>query len=257
MLRLKRLMWKYGPALFIFGLVLSVWQIAVSVSNVRAQVLPGPLLIFDTLVAQWPILWSNTYQTLIETVLGFAIALAGGVGCAILLDASPLFKRAIYPLLIASQTIPLVGIAPLLIVLFGFDLVPKLIVVWLVCFFPIVVAGVDGFGATEPEMTSLFESWGANGWQIFWKLRLPSALPYLFSGIRIAVTYSVAGAVLAEYVASERGLGNYILKAKFYNDRIYAAIVMMALFSVGLFVAVNLVQHLTMPWWYKMRDNQS
>jgi ABC-type nitrate/sulfonate/bicarbonate transport system permease component len=249
----RKFLWKYGPALLIMLVVLALWQLAVTIWDVKPQVLPGPALIFDTLVSQWAVLWSNTVQTLLETLLGFGVALVGGFGCAILLDLSPLLKRAIYPLLIASQTIPLVGIAPLLIVLFGFDIVPKLIVVWLVCFFPIVVAGVDGFAATDPDTTRLFQSLGASDWQIFWKLRFPSALPFLFSGIRIAITYSVAGAVLAEYVASERGLGNYILKAKFYNDRIYAAIVVMSLFSVLLFVLVNLVQHLVMPWWYKMR----
>jgi ABC-type nitrate/sulfonate/bicarbonate transport system permease component len=254
---IRKFLWKYGPALLIMLVVLVLWQLAVTIWDVKPQVLPGPVLIFNTLVSQWAVLWSNTVQTLLETLLGFSVALVGGFGCAILLDLSPLLKRAIYPLLIASQTIPLVGIAPLLIVLFGFDIVPKLIVVWLVCFFPIVVAGVDGFAATDPDTMRLFQSLGASGWQIFWKLRFPSALPFLFSGIRIAITYSVAGAVLAEYVASERGLGNYILKAKFYNDRIYAAIVMMSLFSILLFVLVNLVQHLVMPWWYKMRAIKS
>lgn len=255
MLNVRKSLWRYGPALVIIVLLLALWQLYVTVADIKPQILPGPVLIVNTVISQWSILWDNTYQTLVETFWGFLIALLGGFLFAILLDLSSLFKRAIYPLLVASQTVPLIAIAPLLIVLFGFGLTPKLIVVWLVCFFPIVVAGVDGFAATDPDITRLFQSMGASGWQIFWKLRFPSALPYLFSGIRIAVTYSVAGAVLAEYVASERGLGNYILKAKFYNDRIYAAIVVMALFSVLLFVLVSLIQHLVMPWWYKMRNS--
>jgi ABC-type nitrate/sulfonate/bicarbonate transport system permease component len=196
--------------------------------------------------------------TLFEATVGFGIALAIGFGFAVVLDYSPVLRRAAYPLLVASQTVPMVAIAPLLIIWFGYDIVPKIIVVWLVCFFPIVVAGVDGFASTDSETTRLFKSLQATTWQIFWKLRLPSALAFIFSGIRIAITYAIGGAVLGEYVGAEKGLGIFIQRSKnsFRNDLIFAAVLVTAVASIGLFLLVTLIQRRTMPWYYRLQTSR-
>ena len=255
--RLASFAGRYLPPLLVFVLLLVIWQGYVQVSGIKQTILPGPLRVITALTDYWDVIWDNTLYTLYETVIGFTVALLAGFGFAVLLDSSSWLRRAFYPLLIASQTVPLVAIAPLLIIWFGYTLIPKIIVVWLVCFFPIVVAGVDGFAATDPEITRLFKSLQASRWQIFWKLRFPSALPFLFSGLRIAITYSVAGAIFGEYVGAEKGLGIFIQHQKnnFRNDLIFAAVLVTAVISVLLFLLVSLLQHRVMPWYYRMREN--
>jgi ABC-type nitrate/sulfonate/bicarbonate transport system permease component len=257
-MRTRGWVWRWGPAVLIVLAFVALWQLYVQISGIRPTVLPGPLRVLTALADFQDVILENTLQTLLETVVGFGVALAGGFLFAVLLDQSPLLKRAIYPLLVASQTIPLVAIAPLLVIWFGFDIVPKIIVVWLVCFFPIVVAGVDGFAATDLETTRLFRSMGANRRQIFWKLKLPSALPFLFSGIRVAITYSVAGAILGEYVGAEKGLGIYIQRWKnsSRNDLVFAAVLVTAILTVLLFLVVSLVQRRLMPWYYQMQKKK-
>ncbi len=250
---------RYLPALVLLAGLVGFWQLYVSLSNIRPTVLPGPWRVLEALYDYREVIFDHLLYTLFETLIGLGVALSGGFGFAVLLDSFPAVRRAVYPLLVASQTVPLVAIAPLLIIWFGYDLLPKIIVVWLVCFFPIVVAGVDGFASTDPEATRLFKSLGAGRSQIFWKLRLPSALPFLFSGVRIAVTYSVAGAILGEYVGAEKGLGIFIQRSKnsFRNDLIFAAVFVTAVVSILLFVAVTLVQRRVMPWYYRMRQAPS
>ena len=256
---IRALLKNYIPALVIVVLLMMGWQFYTSSSGISSSVLPSPLKVWSVLVENWPVLWDNAAQTLLETLWGFSIALLGGFVFAALLDNSPVAKRAVYPLLVVSQTVPLVAIAPLLIVWFGFDITPKIIIVWLVCFFPITVGGVDGFNSVDPDTARLFKAMGANRWQIFWKLRVPSALPNLFSGIRIAVTYSIAGAILGEYAGAEKGLGRLIsLYSRAFNrDMVFAVVFLTAALSFLLFVGVSLVQHRVMPWYFAMRQHKS
>ncbi len=249
---------RWGPALLLVAGLVAFWEIYVQVSGIRPTILPGPTRIISAMSDFLDVILENTWQTLLETFIGFGVALGAGFLFAVLLDLSPMLKRAIYPLLVASQTIPLVAIAPLLVIWFGYDIVPKIIVVWLVCFFPIVVAGVDGFAAADADTTRLFKSMGASNSQIFWKLRLPSALPFLYSGIRIAITYSVAGAILGEYVGAEKGLGVFIQRSKnsSRNDLVFAAVLVTAIISVLLFLTVSLIERRTMPWYYLMNKKK-
>jgi ABC-type nitrate/sulfonate/bicarbonate transport system permease component len=237
-------------------ILLVLWQLYVDVNNIRPTVLPSPVRMLTALGDNWDIIWENTFQTLIQTVIGFSVALVSGFLLAVLLDMSGFVRQAIYPLLVASQTIPIVAIAPLLLVWFGFDILPKIIIVWLVCFFPITVGGVDGFANTDREAERLLKSMGASRWQQFWYLRLPSAMAGFFSGIRIAITYSVAGSILAEYVGAEKGLGIFIQRAKnsFRNDLIFAAVLVTAVLSVLLFLLVTIIQRWAMPWYFSYKE---
>ena len=178
-----------------------------------------------------------------------------GVVCGALIDFSPWLRRALYPLLVASQTIPIIIIAPLLVLWFGFGLVSKSIVVLLVCFFPIVVALADGLRSADPELIKLFRAFGAGPLRIFWSVRLPGALPSLFSGVRIAIAYSVIGAIFGEYVGASAGLGFYmqLKQHSFSTAGVLAAIVVTALLSVALFASVALVERLALPWYYLQR----
>jgi ABC-type nitrate/sulfonate/bicarbonate transport system permease component len=241
----------YGPA-FVLAVVLFVcWELAVQVGAVNAHILPTPISIVQALLSNWDVLLGHTLQTMVETVLGLSIATLFGLACALLLDLSQWARKAVYPLLITSQTIPMVALAPLLVIWFGFGTTPKIIVVTLYCFFPIAVACADGLLGTDPDLVRLMRSMRATRWQTLWLVRLPGALPAFFSGLRIAATYSVTGAIVGEYVAASQGLGLYMKTSMSANAIIlvFAAIVITALLSLLLFGLVSLVEYIALPWY--------
>jgi ABC-type nitrate/sulfonate/bicarbonate transport system permease component len=246
------------PALALLGILL-LWE---AYSRVVLGALPGgdrllppPTRIAAALAANTAILAPHAWQTVLETVTGFALALGVGFGSAVVIDLSALFRRAVYPLLVVSQTIPLLTLAPLLVLWFGFGLLPKVLIVALVCFFPIVVAGTDGFRATDPELVRLFRTFGASRWTIFRLVRLPGALPSLFSGVRIAITYSVTGAVWGEYVGAQWGLGIFMQTAQrsYQVALVFASVLIIAAISVSLFLLTMLIERLAIPWYYARR----
>ncbi|GCF07735.1 ABC transporter permease [Dictyobacter arantiisoli] len=246
---LKRLA-GYGPAFVLAVAILLIWQLIVKGHLITATILPPPTAIVQALLDNWDVLSVHTLQTTMETVLGLGIATILGVVLAILLDLSPWIRRAVYPLLITSQTIPMVALAPLLIIWFGLDLSPKIIVVALYCFFPIAVAFADGLASTDPELMKLMQSMKATRWQALWLVRLPGAMPSFFSGLRIAATYSVTGAIVGEYVAAQQGLGIYMELAARSNVvvLVFAAIVVTAVLSLLLFGLVSLLERIALPW---------
>jgi ABC-type nitrate/sulfonate/bicarbonate transport system permease component len=246
------------PALALLAALVLLWQWYASQPDIDAQILPTPLAVWGVLVDQRDILWQHMLVTLQETLIGFALALAAGVVFGTLIDFSPWLRRAIYPLLVASQTVPIITLAPLLVLWFGFGLVSKSIVVLLVCFFPIVVALADGLRSADPELIRLFRAFGAEPVRIFWSVRLPGALPSLFSGVRIAIAYSVIGAIFGEYVGASAGLGFYmqLKQHSFATAGVLAAIVVTALLSIALFASVAIVERLALPWYYLQRRRQ-
>ncbi len=240
------------PSVITAIILLLLWQAYVSVSGVDQQLLPTPAAIWATLVTQREALWTNLLVTLWETIVGFSVALATGILLGVIIDLSSWLRRALYPLLVASQAIPLIALAPLLVLWFGFGMTSKAIVVTLMCFFPIVVALVDGLRGADPELIKLFRSFGAGPLRVFWSVRLPGALPALFSGIRIAIAYSVIGAIIAEYVGAEAGLGYFMTlkQHSFSTTGVLATFVVSALLSFALFALVALVERLALPWYY-------
>jgi ABC-type nitrate/sulfonate/bicarbonate transport system permease component len=244
------------PVAVALAALLALWQWYASQPDVDPQLLPTPVAVWHALVAQRDPLWRNTLVTLSETLVGFAAALAAGVICAVLLDFSPWLRRALYPLLVATQTIPIITLAPLLVLWFGFGLASKAIVVTLVCFFPIVVALADGLRDADPDLIKLYRSFGAGRWRIFWSVRLPGALPSLFSGVRIAITYAVVGAIFGEYVGAQEGLAVYMKLHQAATAAVIAAIVVTAALSIALFALTALVERLALPWYYAQGRGQ-
>jgi ABC-type nitrate/sulfonate/bicarbonate transport system permease component len=242
----------YGPAIVLTLALLALWELYVRAGQVSVQVLPSPIAIVQALMNNWSIIYDNTLQTLLETVLGLAIAALLGLLLAITLDISSWMRRAVYPLLITSQTIPIIALAPLLLIWIGYDIRPKLIVVTLYCFFPIAVATVDGLASAEPELIKLLHSMRATRWQILSLVRLPGAMPAFFSGLRIAAAYSVIGAIFGEYVGAEKGLGIYMQKAanSFATINVFAAILVTTILSLLLFGLVSLIERLALPWYH-------
>ena len=240
------------PSAVAVVVLLLLWQAYVVVSGIDQQLLPTPGAVWNALTTQRQALWDNMLVTLWETVIGFGVALATGILFGVAIDLSPWLRRALYPLLVATQAVPLIALAPLLVLWFGSGMISKVIVVTLMCFFPIVVALADGLRGADPELIKLFRSFGAGPVRIFWSVRLPGALPALFSGVRIAIAYSVIGAIIAEYVGAVAGLGLYMTlkQHSFSTAGVLATFVVAALLSFALFALVALVERLALPWYY-------
>ncbi|MEJ8277955.1 ABC transporter permease [Pseudonocardia spirodelae] len=239
------------PAAALVAALLAGWQVAVTATGVRPQVLPSPLRVVEQGWAFRGQLWENTLPTLQTTLVGFAVSLAVAWTVAVAVDFSPWLRRALTPLLVASQTLPVVAIAPLLIIWFGFGLLPKVLVIALVTFFPVAVGLIEGFAATDRAATALLRSMGASPWQRFRLVRLPGALPRFFTALRIAITYAVTGAIFAEYVGARAGLGIFmqLQRNQFRTDLVLAAVGVTAVLSVTLFALTYLVQRAVTPWY--------
>jgi len=242
--------WRWvGPALLLAVAVI-VWELWVRFYDTPAWLLPSPSAIGRALVDDRALLARHGWVTLREVIAGFAVALVAGVLLAVAIDALPLVSRAVYPLVIASQAIPIVALAPLLLVWFGYGLAPKVIVTTLVAFFPIVVTTVDGLRATDREALDLVRAMGGSGWTRFRLVKAPSALPALFSGARIGVSVAVIGAVFGEYVGANSGLGYLmnISSGRLLTARVFGCIVLLAAMAIGLFGVVAGLERLLLPW---------
>jgi ABC-type nitrate/sulfonate/bicarbonate transport system permease component len=246
----RRLLARAWPPLVLVAVGLVAWQWCVTAFGVRPQVLPSPLRVLEQGWAFREQIWTNTVPTLQVTAVGFAVSLALGWALAIAVDFSPWLRRALTPLLVASQTMPIIAIAPLMIIWFGFGLLPKVLVIALVTFFPVAVGLIEGFAATDRAATNLLRSMGASRWQQFRYVRLPGALPSFFTALRIGITYAVTGAIFAEYVGATAGLGIFmnLQKNSFRTDLVLAAVLVTALLSIALFGLTYVVQRLVIPW---------
>jgi ABC-type nitrate/sulfonate/bicarbonate transport system permease component len=200
----------------------------------------------------------HTLVTLGETAVGFAASLVLAVFAGVVMELAPAVRRALYPLLVGSQSLPILVVAPILVLWFGFGLLPKAIVIVLLTFFPMVVGLLDGFAGAEPEAVDLMETFAATRRQSLLKLRIPAAAPSFFTGLRISVTYAVLGAVYGEYVGSFDGLGIWILTSQkaFRIDLVFGAVLIVLLVSVAGFVAVGLAERALVPWAAARRDDR-
>ncbi len=230
--------------------ILVVWQLYVTAFGVNRIVLPGPLDITRAALANWQALMRETWPTFLESLLGFALAVAIGIPVAVCVASSRVLNLTLYPILIATQSIPKVAVAPIILVWFGLGLQSKLVIAFLVAFFPIVVDTATGMRATPPGLLELARSLRASPLQIFLKVQFPAALPSIFAGAKVAVTLAVIGAVIGEFVGSLNGLGNLLLTANSQLDSplAWAALVWLSVLGIVLFAAVVVVERLVMPW---------
>ena len=232
------------PPLLVVALLLGAWQAYVDTGGVDDLVLASPTQIAQALWDDRSLLADNLAITAVEVGLGVLLALALGLVLGVLLHWSELARRALYPLMVGSQAVPLVILAPLLVYWVGFGILPKLAIIALICFFPVVVTTFDGLRRVDPELRKLMRTLDASRWQTFRLTELPAALPAALSGARIAVAIAVIGAVLAEQSGSTRGLGHLMLQAipNLETPRAYAAVVVMAAFAIFLFYALGLAE---------------
>ncbi|MDX6666377.1 MAG: putative hydroxymethylpyrimidine transport system permease protein [Solirubrobacteraceae bacterium] len=232
------------PPLLVLAVLLGAWEIYVDAGGVDDLILASPSQVATALWDDRSLLADNLWVTAQEVGLGIVLALAGGLLLAVVIHVSEILRRALYPLLVGSQAVPLVILAPLLVYWVGFGILPKLVIIGLICFFPVVVTTFDGLRAIDPELGKLMTTLGATRWQAFRITELPAALPAALSGARIAVAIAVIGAVLAESAGSTSGLGHLMLQAipNLETARAYAAVAVLAAFAIALFYALGVAE---------------
>lgn len=243
------------PAGVLLG-ALVVWEAVWRIFDIPRFVVPLPSgIVVETWEWRWRLL-GHSWVTLYETLAGFGLSIAVGTPLAVMLVYSPVLRGALYPLLVVTQAVPKVAIAPVLLLLLGAGEVSKVVVAFLVAFFPVVVDTATGLAATPPELLDLSRSYRAGALRTFLKVRFPMALPFFFSGLKVAVTLAVIGAVVGEFVGSDQGLGYVIVSATSYwkANLAFGAMLLLALMAVGLFGLVELVERLVCPWYAFTRD---
>ena len=247
---------RWLPPIVIVVVLLGLWQLAASLDviasalNIEPFLVPSPSEIAQSLWADRSLLLDNGWVTLQEVLAGFALSVVAGVAFAVVLHLSPMLRRAFYPLLIASQTVPIVVIAPILVVWLGFGIGPKLVIIALICFFPITVNTLDGLHSVDPDLLKMMRTLDASRLQTFRRVEGPSALPYFFSGAKIAVAVAVIGAVFGEWAGSSSGLGHLIQQAsaQLQTARTFAAVVVLSALAIVLFGLLAVIER-RVAWW--------
>lgn len=241
--------YNFIPVIVIIAL-LCIWQIASMTEWIPSYMLPSPTDVILAFIKEFPLLMEHAKVTLLEALLGLIFGVLLGFLCAAFMDACEPVQKGLYPILILTQTVPPVAIAPLLILWFSYGIAPKVILVVLVSFFPIAIGLLEGFQSVDVDTIRLMRSMNASPWQIFWHVKFPHALGEFFSGLKIAVSYSVVGAVIAEWLGGYSGLGVYMTRVKksYDYDKMFAVIFLISAISLALMGLVKLAQYKMMPW---------
>ena len=241
---------KRGGALAIFALLFVVWEFGVHLFGVKEYLLPPPSKVWTAFVAKHDAVLGAAWVTTKEILAGYALAVVVSVPLALAVAHSRFMEQAVYPVIVFFQIVPKIAIAPLFIIWFGFGFLPKLLLVFLLSFFPIVVASIAGFKSADRDVMDFARTTGAGGWRLFVKIRLPQALPHIFTGLKVGAALSATAAVVAEFVASDRGLGYLLLQ---YNGQldtpmVFATIVLLSLIGLAVYYAVEVLERIAIPW---------
>ena len=232
------------------ALILIVWQMVSSLGIVDAFMLPSPISVVQAFIAEFPALMEHSVVTLTEAFLGLVLGILLGFVMAVLMDHFEVLYKAFYPILVLTQTIPTVAIAPLLVLWFGYEMMPKIILIVITTFFPIAVGLLNGFRSVDKDGVNLLRAMGGGRWQIFRYIKLPAAMGQFFGGLRISASYAVVGAVISEWLGGFSGLGVYMTRVKkaFSFDKMFAVIFLISMISLLLMKGVDLLQKKCMPW---------
>lgn len=255
--QMERLRQRALPLIAIFGFLV-IWQILVMIFELPSYLLPTPTEIVQTMIDNIGRLLQHSWVTAYEMLLGYFLAIMIAVPLAIAITASSAFDQFITPILLFFQVVPKIAIAPLFLVWFGVGPLPKVLVAFLISFFPIIIDTAVGLRSISPEMVDLARSMGATNMQIFWRFRLPTSLPYLFSGLKVAATLAVVGAVVGEFVGADKGLGYMLLvtNSNLQTALMFGTIVALTFQGFVLYYAVQLLEHLLIPWHITVRSGQ-
>ncbi len=245
------------PAIAIL-LLLSIWHLIAVGFQLSSTFLPTPVAAFRKVVFSYKTFLTHGLVTVYEILTGFVLSVVIGVFTALLMVWSRVIDKVVSPVLVFLQTVPYISVAPLLIIWFGFGLTPKIVVSFLMGYFPIVIATAAGMSAVDSEMVDLIRSMSASKWQIFWKGRLPHSLPYLFSGAKISVALATSGAIVGEYVGSDKGLGYLIVVANSDTNAelLFGTIIVVSAFGVSFFWLIRWIEQLSIPWYVAFRPEE-
>jgi len=240
---------RMGAMLLAFGLLL-LWEIAVRMLGIKEYLLPPPTKIWFEFSKRIPVVMDGAWATTQEILGGYLMAVVVSIPFALAVTYSRFMENAVYPVVVFLQIVPKIAIAPLFIIWFGFGYTPKLLIVFLLSFFPIVVSSIAGFKAVDPEITDFARTTGASGWKLFSKIRLPQALPDIFTGMKVGAALSATAAIVAEFVASDRGLGYLLLQ---YNGNldtpmVFAVIFLLSFIGLAVYYMVEFIERITIPW---------
>ena len=240
------------PSLVAIAALLLTWQLVCMSGLIPSYMLPSPVDVLRAFVSELPLLWENSLITLQEAFIGLVMGVGVGFLAAVLMDSFDVLYKAFYPLLIITQTVPSVAIAPLLVLWFGYEMTPKIVLIVISTFFPVTVGLLDGFRSADKDAIGLLRSMGADRLRVFRYIKFPTALPQLFSGLRIAAAYSVVGAVISEWLGGFGGLGVYMTRVKkaFAFDKMFAVIFLISAISLALMALVELAEKKCMPYRY-------
>jgi NitT/TauT family transport system permease protein len=245
-----------GSALLLCAAPLLLWEVAVRVLGIKEYLLPPPSRIWTEFNKRAGTVMSGAWVTTLEILGGYLLAVVVSIPFALAVTYSRFMRNAVYPVVVFLQIVPKIAVAPLFIIWFGFGYTPKLLIVFLLSFFPIVVSSIAGFKAVDPEIADFARTTGASGWKLFAKIRLPQALPDIFTGMKVGAALSATAAIVAEFVASDRGLGYLLLQ---YNGNldtpmVFAVIILLSLIGLAVYYTVELIERLTIPWHVSQTD---
>ncbi len=257
MKNLKKIVNKIAPVSIIL-LVLIVWQIKSSDGTIPGFMLPSPADVVKAFVDDFALLMSHAKYSLTEAFVGLTIGVGMGFVIAMIMDRFEFAGKAIYPVLIITQTVPTVALAPLLVLWFGYEMTPKIVLIVITSFFPITVGLLDGFKSADKDALNLMKAMGAGPVKRFFHVKVPSAAGHFFSGLRISVSYSIIGAVVAEWLGGFNGLGVYMTRVRksYAFDKMFAVIFFISALSLVLMYAVTILQKLCMPWLKYHKDSE-
>lgn len=237
-------------AIVVFALLFLLWEFGVRLFGIKEYLLPPPTKVWSEFLKRFDTVMGGAWVTTTEILAGYLLAVVVSVPLALSIAYSRFMEQAIYPVIVFLQIIPKIAIAPLFIIWFGFGFTPKLLLVFLLSFFPIVVSSIVGFKSVDPDVMDFARTTGAGGWRLFLKIRLPQALPHIFTGLKVGAALSATAAVVAEFVASDKGLGYLLLQ---YNGQletpmVFAIVVLLSLIGLAVYYAVEIIERLTIPW---------
>lgn len=253
---MKRYQQQLIPAIFMFTL-LAIWQAAVELFHIPLYVLPSPVQVVKTLFSEAAVLWGHALITTIEAAAGILLALMLALILGVAMDRFSIIRQGLYPILVVTQTVPMIVLAPILIIYMGFGAAPKILTVVLMCFFPIAVSFFDGLCQVEEEYVHLVRSYGTGKWGAYRLVKIPAAIPALISGLKVAATYSISGAVVGEWIGSQRGLGYYLLRVKngYMLDKVFACVLVIICLSLCMNGIIQLYQFMALPYLHQSRKN--
>jgi NitT/TauT family transport system permease protein len=236
--------------LIVFVLLFVFWEFAVHLTGVKEYLLPPPSKVWTEFLKRYPTVMHGAWVTTQEIIAGYLLAVVVSIPLALSVAYSRFVETAIYPVVVFLQIVPKIAIAPLFIIWFGFGFTPKLLLVFLLSFFPIVVASIAGFKSVDPEIMDFARTTGAGGWKMFFKIRLPQALPDIFTGLKVGAALSATAAVVAEFVAADSGLGYLLLQ---YNGQletpmVFAIVVLLSLIGLAVYYVVEIIERIAIPW---------